>query len=399
MHNQKQLNQESRSQKKSLVTKILLFIGIPLAIILCLVGVITMTTVKHSVSDVTNNELIARTQAAANEINASFSVSIDATINMAANTQFESMCKMTGQGENMMMKSGYPEFLQTMKNVAEKDTENIMCAWIGDEDSDTCTDSDGWINEPGYDVSTRDWWLAAKEAQGPTLTAPYVDETTGLVVVSALTPIYDSANDNMIGVAGLDFNIDSIYAMIKEYKLGDTGFYMLFDLNGNVIYHPDEEYKNVNIADTEMSKNIKDAVENKKVGEVTYTNNGEKCHGFLAEIGNTGWMVATGLPDKEFNSAYHSVQVTILLLFLFALLIVLFLLVIISRKIVAPLKKLATAADKMALGDIDVDVSNLPDSQDEIGELTNSFHKMVENTKAQSQVAEKIAAGNISVAI
>ena len=399
MRNRNQFEKEGKTQRKSLVTKILLFIGIPLAIILCLVGIITMTTVKHSVSDVTKSELIARSQAAANEINASLSVYIDATINMAANTQFENICKITGPGENMMTKPGYPEFLKTMQNVAIKDTKNIMCSWIGDEDSDTCTDSNGWINEPGYDVATRDWWIAAKNAQGPTLTAPYVDETTGFVVVSAITPIYDSANDKMIGVAGLDFNIDSIYAMIKEYKLGKTGFYMLVSSDGNLIYHPNEKYKNVNIADTKMSKNIKDAVKNKKVGEIVYTNDGEKCHGYLAEIGNTGWMVATGLPDKEFNSAYHSVQITTLLLFLFALLIVLFMLVIISKKIVAPIKKLATAADKMALGDIDVDVAHISDSQDEIGDLTDSFGKMVENIRAQSQVAEKIAAGDISVEI
>lgn len=400
MHNEIQLQkQETKIQNKSLVTKILLFIGVPLAIILCVVGVITLTTVKHSVSDVTNNELIARSQAAANEINLSFSNYLEATANMAANTQFENICKITGPGQNMMQSPGYPEFLQTMKNVAAKDTKNIMCSWIGDEDSDTCTDSNGWINEPGYDVATRDWWIAVQKSQGPTLTAPYVDETTGLLVVSAITPIYNSENGEMMGVAGLDFNIDSIYSMIKEYKLGKTGFYMLLDPSGNVVYHPNEAYKNVNITDTKMSKNIKEAVKNKKAGGIAYTSDGVKCRGYLTEVGNTGWMVATGLPEKEFNSTYRSVEITMILLFLCALLIVMVFVTLISRKIVAPLKKLAAASDKMALGDIDVDVTGIAKSQDEIGELTESFGKMIENIRSQSQVAEKIAAGDLSVAI
>ncbi len=386
-------------RRKSLVGKILLFIGVPLATVLCIVGIITIKTVDHSVSDITKSELVARSQVAASEIDASLSVYIEATVNMAANTQFENMCRITGPGENMMEKPGYPEFLRTMQNVAAQDTENIMNAWIGDEDSDTCTDSDGWINDPGYDVATREWFIAATKAQGSALTVPYVDETTGLVVVSAVTPIFDQNNGGIMGVAGLDFNIDSIYGMVKEYKLGETGFYLLFSSDGNVIYHPNEEYKNVNIADTDLSENIKEAVLNKTVGEIVYTNGGEQCYGYLSEIGNTGWMVATGLPEKEFNGAVKSVETTTILLFLFALACVLILTLLISRRIAAPIKKLAMAADKMALGDIDVEVTGISDSRDEIGELTEAFGKMVENIRYQSQVAEKIAAGDLSAEV
>ena len=200
MNKENQPDNAANFQKKSLVTKILLFIGIPFAVILCLVGVITVTTVDKSVTGITENELVARSQAAANDINASLEVYIQATVNMAANTQFENICKATGPGQNMMESPGYPEFLRTMKNVAAQDPENIMCSWIGDEDSDTCTDSNDWINDADYDVETRDWWIAVQKSQGPTLTAPYVDETTGLLVVSAVTPIYDSANGAMLGL-------------------------------------------------------------------------------------------------------------------------------------------------------------------------------------------------------
>ncbi len=39
----------------------------------------------------------------------------------------------------------------------------------------------------------------------------------------------------------------------------------------------------------------------------------------------------------------------------------------------APIKKLASAADKLALGDIDVNMAAVSASRDEIGELTESF--------------------------
>ncbi|MDD4564390.1 MAG: HAMP domain-containing protein [Eubacteriales bacterium] len=166
-----------------------------------------------------------------------------------------------------------------------------------------------------------------------------------------------------------------------------------------MIYHPNEEYKNAVIADTDMSDNIKKAFQNKEIGEIVYTNGGEQCHGYLSAIGDTGWMVATGLPEKEFSSIGRSVQTTTIVLFLIALLIVLALIVVISKQIVAPIKKLASVAVKMALGDIDVDVKGISASRDEIGELTEAFDKMVESIRSQSQVSEKIAAGDLSVEV
>jgi Methyl-accepting chemotaxis protein len=387
------------SQKKSLVTKILLFIGVPLAVILCLVGIITITTVDNSVSGITKSELVARSQAAANEIGASLGVYIDASVNMATNTQFENICRITNPGDDIRTKPGYNELFQTMKNVAALDTKNIQYSWIADEDSDACITSDGWVSGSDFDVASRPWYDVVTKERGPILTDPYIDVVTKSLVVDAISPIFDPQNGKMIGVTALDFSLDSVYKMMKDYKLGKTGFYVLVSPNGTVIYHPNEKYKNVNIADINMSKNIKEAIKNKKAGEITYKSGGERCCGYLSPIGNTGWMVATGLPEKEFNSVGRSVQTTTILLFLAALLVVLTSVFIISKRIVAPIRKLASVADKMALGDIDVDVAGIAASRDEIGELLASFDKMAENIRSQSQVAEKIAEGDLSVKV
>ena len=399
MKKENELDNAINFQKKSLTTKILLFIGIPLAIILCTVGIITITTVNNSVSGITKSELSARSQAAANEISAAFGVYIGASTNMASNTQVENIFKLTNPGEDMRTKPGYDEFFRTMKNAETLDTENVMDSWIADSDSDTSITSDGWVSGPDFDVQSRPWYSLVSEAQETVLTTPFVDAATDKLVVATVSPVFDSQNGEMIGVAGLDFTLDSVYEMMKAYKLGKTGFYVLVSPDGTVIYHPNEKYKNVNIADTDMSKNIKEAVKNKKAGEITYKSGGEQCHGYLSEVGNTGYLLATGLPEKEFNSVGRAVQTTTILLFLAALLIVLALIVVISRRIVAPIRKLALVADKMALGDIDVDVRGISSSNDEIGELTESFDKMVENIRAQSQVAEKIAAGDLSVEV
>ncbi|GAA0176623.1 hypothetical protein SH2C18_00100 [Clostridium sediminicola] len=69
----------------------------------------------------------------------------------------------------------------------------------------------------------------------------------------------------------------------------------------------------------------------------------------------------------------------------------------ISNIISKPIKKLLEASEKLAEGDVDVNVES--NSNDEIGQLTSSFKKMITNIKDHATVAEKIASGDLSVSV
>jgi methyl-accepting chemotaxis protein len=69
----------------------------------------------------------------------------------------------------------------------------------------------------------------------------------------------------------------------------------------------------------------------------------------------------------------------------------------ISKLIGSSLKHLSITADKLAVGDIDVNVN--VQTNDEIGKLEKSFKMMVENIKIQAGNAEKIAQGDLSAQV
>ncbi|KNY29314.1 methyl-accepting chemotaxis protein [Pseudobacteroides cellulosolvens] len=69
----------------------------------------------------------------------------------------------------------------------------------------------------------------------------------------------------------------------------------------------------------------------------------------------------------------------------------------ISRIISNPIRKMVEAADKLAVGDVNVNVEAT--SKDEIGSLLQSFGRMVENIREQALAAEKIAAGDLTVKV
>jgi methyl-accepting chemotaxis protein len=68
-----------------------------------------------------------------------------------------------------------------------------------------------------------------------------------------------------------------------------------------------------------------------------------------------------------------------------------------ARIIGNALKKLQAAAEKLAVGDIDVQVDIA--TGDEIGALAGSFRTMAENIKQHAMAAQAIASGNVSVAV
>ncbi len=69
----------------------------------------------------------------------------------------------------------------------------------------------------------------------------------------------------------------------------------------------------------------------------------------------------------------------------------------IARGISKPVNKLVDAADKLALGDINVNVE--ANTRDEIGKLAKSFATLIESTREQAMIAERLADADLSVEV
>jgi methyl-accepting chemotaxis protein len=385
--------------RKGLLMKILLQIGLPVAITFCVVAAISLHTVSNSVSILTERELTAESKAVSNEISGYLAKYIEVAKQMATNTQFEDLMLKTGPGMVITGVDGFAPAKRAMDNVYNTDPDNIMVSWIADFDSSQFTQSDGYLSGADYDVTTRGWYKDLIVKKQVFITEPYEDTATKKIIVSVVAPVYRPGTKEMIGATCIDVSIDHIKQILKDSKIGKTGFYIVTTDKGDVFYHPDENYINKNLTDTKMSKNIIEALNDKKAGEIIYTSDGTKSRGYVSQIGKTGWMIASGLPDKEFQSAYNVARATMLTIFLIALALIVLLIIIMARRIVKPIKNLAAAADKLAMGDVDADIETGSVSNDEIGELTEAFAKMTENIRAQAMTASKIAEGNLDLKV
>jgi methyl-accepting chemotaxis protein len=392
------MKKKTKIRGQSFLNKILFSIGISVVLTYLIGAILTLNTVDQSISNLTKSELEAKSKQAAFQIEGSFIKYMEMAKQMSLNSQFEQLCYETTPARFITTTGGYPEAFKTMVGIEKEDPDHIMCSWIVDFETNNITDSDGWIGDESYNASTRPWYNILLQEKDVILTDPYVDTTTNLTVISAIAPIFKYGTQEIIGAVGIDFNIESINSMLKEYKFGKTGFFILASKNGQIIYHPNEKYTNISINDTKMSKNIMEAILKGNTGLITFDNEGNKNIGYISAIGNTGWTISSGLPLPEFNNIYNSVKNKISIIFGIALILVTLIIISVTLKVLKPIKHLTIAANRLALGDINVDVLVNAETR-EIGELIESFSSMADNIKERSIIAEKIASGDLTVTI
>jgi len=77
--------------------------------------------------------------------------------------------------------------------------------------------SDGWIPPHGYDYRKEDWYTYAVNQGKDFFIKPYIDEGTGNMVISIVSPIKE--NGKTIGVAGIDIGLDKVSEMVKNSKI------------------------------------------------------------------------------------------------------------------------------------------------------------------------------------
>ncbi|MBF0318046.1 MAG: MCP four helix bundle domain-containing protein [Nitrospirae bacterium] len=93
----------------------------------------------------------------------------------------------------------------------------------------------------------------------------------------------------------------------------------------------------------------------------------------------------------------HSVSNTIITFTAIGVVLAILLGIFISRMISVAVRKIANAADNLALGDVNIDIDI--DTKDEIGMLARSFQGVVDNIREAASTSEKISAGDVSVVV
>lgn len=360
---------------KSLLAKILVFIGVPVVLSYCIVAVVLLNLVRVNIEQMTEEKLAARSEAASAEIEGYFNQYRNRVDQLSKSVQLQEFFTDIRPGTKITEGKDFSDILQTLSNTGSADQNSILSIWVADADSSQLAQSDGFLSDDTYKITDRPWYKQILEAQKTVMTEPYEDFTSKSQIVSIVAPVYSGSGNQLVGAVGIDFSLEGLKQTIGAYQLGKTGFYIMASEKGQIVYHPVGEMINKNVSELDMSENIKQAFLSSTEGNIQYTSHGIDVHGDVCRIGDTGWMVATGLPLNEFYQEYNKITTAMTLVFALAALLVVAMIIVISKGIIAPLKNLTTTANQIADGRLDISAE--VNSNDETGQLASALNRTV----------------------
>ena len=222
----------------------------------------------------------------------------------------------------------------------------------------------------------------------------------------ALVADYDERSRK--GEFSLDEAKKRAKARIRNLRYAGNEYFWINDLNTKMIMHPikpelegqdqsgmkDPNGKAVFVE----SVNVANA---KGEGLVTYlwpkpgTTTAVSKLSYVKLYKPWGWVVGSGLYVDDMQQEMAAVRWKIATTTLLVVVLVLLLAYFVSSKISRNIKSLIVTAEKLALGDIEVDIRS--DSEDETGRLAHAFRQMVTNISDAARVAERMAAGDLDI--
>jgi methyl-accepting chemotaxis protein len=177
----------------------------------------------------------------------------------------------------------------------------------------------------------------------------------------------------LTGVMAMAATIDDISKRVAAWKKGRTGFAFLVDEKGKVVSHQIKEYV---LKQRNLNKHPLIAAFKKGRRPRTLSFENEKGRPSLGHVrGNRyGWALAIEQENREVFQALTRVQRFAILLLAVTVIVVSLVAWLAARGIIRPIRSLTDAAERMSLGDLNVNIDIA--TKDEIGILARAIGRM-----------------------
>lgn len=363
------------------------------AVAICMVGWLSITSKK--------TELIQESNAAANQLTGFLEQYTRSVEQLAVNPEIKSIMMEAESFDAFWQAEKMDTAMENLVGIANTDAENVMAVWLSDLDTSTLAQSDGFKSEEGWDITGRGWYGCITEKK-TVLTEPYVDSSTGKMILSAAAPVYDDATGAVLGAVGMDISLDHMTEIMSEYKIGRNGYILLLSGGGTFLYHPQGDIVQKNIKDVNISNNVANAIASKSNEFLKYKTEGNTKYGFLQHAGDTGYVVLSSLPMSEYYATLGGMVIALVVIFAVGITLIAFSIKKSAKNLTKPILALNHTAQQLADGNLDVNLHIT--SEDEIGELGESIQKTVDRLKKYiayidetAEVLTQIADGKLSI--
>lgn len=368
-------NKVQKSQKGSVVFKIILSISL-LIIFTC----VTIGLFAFNKASVSLNKLITLTMT-----NRATDIA-----KMASEEVEDYIFKVESIAERTEIKSMDWE---TQKNIlsAEQERLGFIDAAIIDVDGNAM-----FMKGHSGNLGDREYFQRA--LSGTTnVTDPFFSDIENQLIIASASPIKNE-NKQIVGVLAILYDGKALSNIVKDIKVGLTGYAYIINSKSTVIAHPEIEMVKEQYNVLEEAK--KDD-ELKQLGEVTekivkgeqgigeHKFRGQHKFVSYAPVPGTDWSLVLEQPKDEIFADIDMLRKNILLITVVFIALGLAISAYLSRMIKVPLNKIKEYTEKLAQGDLATRAELK--SNDEFGQMASSLNIAVENIGKIIDETQKIA--------
>ena len=384
----------SSNQRKrgtfSIRYKMILGIGIPLILVLSIIGIILHAQIVSTVEDLKKAEIESQTQTAREQVHAFFRPFFAGAEHIADIESVYDLIAESDANPSAKLKNN-PNF----KNVVEdlqlalgNHDSTLQAICVASTKGKQLVVSDGSVLED-YDTESRGWYQQLTKSNGePILSAIYVDAVTGNLVVSVGAGIYK--NGELIGGVAMDIGLTELSKAMGNISIGEEGFVTVYDSDGYILYHPVSDLVMTHMSEVGYSTEMHNALaETASFGAIPYERGGGSYYGAIEYMDDIRWNVMGCMPDSEFTQEATSMTAIVVTTFVLCAILLLVITILIAATIVRPVQVLDNIATQLAEGNLDVTVN--VKSKDEVGHLAASISALVERLRTYIVYINEIA--------
>jgi methyl-accepting chemotaxis protein len=168
-------------------------------------------------------------------------------------------------------------------------------------------------------------------------------------------------------------NMEELRQVFYEKTYFENGYPYMFDSEGNVIIHPDDETEGINIQNEEFYKKMVNDSDGK--GKIRYMWEGRPKYQYFKYVDEVDSYVTATIYEEDFLGVINQTRNALIIAILIGIGLFIAINTYISRTITNALKRGVEFAKRVANGDLTTTLDI--DQKDEIGDLANAMNSMV----------------------
>lgn len=371
--------------------------GMRFKIVLAIVIIVSIFTILLEVMGVNFSKKMVEAQLFKDYQN--YNKLVSETIMTRLNNYMQGILTVS-ENKNLKEAIDHPEYKEFMRDVQRSfqiTDPFIKLTYMGTENARTIFFPKVDMDEEKTDSTHKAWYQQAIKADGVQWTQPYIDEITQETIITLMAAI--KKDNKLVGVFGADIDFSFLRQYLIDTKYAKTGVsYIVSTETGNLILHSDPE-----VVNQVLEEQVWNLVSSKEDSfKVIRNQNGEKKLLLYNHIPSLGASLVTEIDYGEVTEVTDQMKKMILLFGIIAAVVLIGSGYVLATFIVDPIQKVTRAAEQIAEGDFDVQLS--VKSNDEIGALSKSFQKTIDQLvnyqgyiDEMSDILHNIAEGDLNV--